>query len=468
MLNDPSLHPSSTDVPEVPSPQAIVQPPDSQSGNPQRNIVLLIGVGVLACVVLIGLMVSSQLPRKTGGNNDGTGNEEISPNLPSENQVVSPTSAVVTANNRLNIDLYTASKSEEGNLFFSPYSILSALAMTYEGARGTTAEEMRTVLHLPTDMAAARSEFGIINSQLNVANKPYAVSVANALWAQENFAFKREYLSLVEQIYGGAAVNLDFVTKLEVSRLTINGWVEAQTNDKIKDLIPPGMLDESTRLVLTNAIYFKGAWTKAFNAEDTTEQRFQLSPAEHKLVQMMQRTDEEAVFNYGEDAAAQLLELPYSGDDLSMVVILPKGELASVESMLTSDQLDRWRRSLTEQRVKVFLPRFKFETKYMMKEVLSALGMPTAFSDAADFTGMEDEVDEDVKIGEVIHQAFVEVNEEGTEAAAATAVVMLKSTSIGGPEEKIPTFRADHPFIFIIQQKASGNILFMGRVVDPS
>ena len=183
---------------------------------------------------------------------------------------------------------------------------------------------------------------------------------------------------------------------------------------------------------------------------------------------MMQRTDDESKFNYAGTNDLQILELPYSGEDLSMLIILPKKEdLEDLENSFTLEQLSKWKEMLNEQRVNIYIPKFKFETKYFMEEILPDMGMPTAFSDSANFTGMEDDPRKDLKIDKVIHQAFVEVNEEGTEAAAATAVTMIEITSVG-PEPRIPTFRADHPFIFIIQQKDTGNILFLGRVNDPA
>lgn len=375
---------------------------------------------------------------------------------------------IIEANNKFAFDLYSKYKTEEGNIFISPYSISTALMMTYEGAKGQTAKEMQEVIYIPENAELRRNAVSQIYNELNKGDKPYKLSTANALWAQEKFQFRKDYFNLVENYYGGSATNLDFVGNTEGSRLIINGWVEEQTNDKIKDLIPSGALTTDTRLVLTNAIYFKGEWVKQFNENDTKEQSFQITSSKNVQVPMMQRTDEESVFNYAENNDVQLLELPYSGEDLSMVIILPKDDLENLEKSFTLNQLTKWKESLTEQRVNIYIPKFKFETKYFMKETLSEMGMPTAFSDSADFTGMEDEPNEDLKIDKVIHQAFVEVNEEGTEAAAATAVIMGRITSSVGSEPRIPTFRADHPFIFIIQQKDTGNILFLGRVNNPT
>ncbi len=375
---------------------------------------------------------------------------------------------IVDANNQLALDLYLKYRSEEGNIFFSPYSISTALAMTYEGAKGQTAEEMQFVLHIPENANIRRANIEKIYNDINQDDKKYKLSTANALWAQEDFKFLDDYFSIVEEYYGGKVTNLNFDEKPEESRIIINNWVEDKTNNKIKDLIPVGIIKPRlTRLILTNAIYFKGNWVKQFNENDTKEQNFRLMPSNTNIkVPMIQRTDDESKFNYAENSDVQLLELPYSSEDLSMLILLPKDDnLEDLEKSFTLKKLTQWRDSLSEQRVNVYIPKFKFETKYFMAETLKDMGMPIAFSDNADFSGMTGK--KDLKIYNVIHQAFVEVNEEGTEAAAATAVIMGRITSVG-PEPVIPTFRADHPFIFIIQQKDSGNILFMGRVSDPT
>jgi len=374
-------------------------------------------------------------------------------------------SNVVDANNKFAIDLYSKYKTNEGNVFFSPYSISTALAMTYEGARGQTAEEMQKVFYFPEDSNTMRNGYANLYAEINKPDKKYKLSVANALWAENDFQFLDEYFNVVDQYYNGKVTNLDFKRDPEGSRVTINNWVEDKTNDKIKDLIPSGVINSMTRLVLTNAVYFKGEWVKQFNKDDTIERDFTTDSNNIVKAFMMQRTDDESIYNYGENNILQILEMPYSGDDLSMLIILPKdNNLEDVEKSFTTDELSDWKDELKEQRVNVFLPRFKFETKYFMAEDLAEMGMPTAFGNA-DFSGMTGKMD--LAISQVIHQAFVEVNEEGTEAAAATAVIM-KETSAGPGGPTIPVFNANHPFIFIIQQKDTGNILFMGRVSNPT
>lgn len=389
--------------------------------------------------------------------------EEIVTEPPTVPSSVFLADGVIEANEQFAFDLYAKYKSEEGNLFFSPYSISSALAMTYEGAKGKTAEEMQAVLHLPDDQERIRADFASINNELNKADKAYELTTANALWAQEDYPFVEDYFNVVAEYYGGQVTNLDFTTDTEKSRVTINNWVEDKTNDKIKDLIPEGVLTPMTRLVLTNAIYFKADWDSQFEAKDTRDGPFQLDSGQSVTAPMMRQTND---YNYGETGNLQILEMDYRGDDLSMLIILPKdGYLNQVEDAFNQNKLSDWKSGMGTEEVRVILPKFTFETKYFMAKDLQEMGMPTAFIyPGADFTGMSPTGE--LYIDEVIHQTFVEVAEYGTEAAAATAVVMEAGGVRATDEPKI--FNADHPFIFIIQQKDSGNILFMGRLSDPT
>ncbi len=374
-------------------------------------------------------------------------------------------SAVIEANNNFAFDLYSKYKIEEGNIFFSPYSISTALAMIYEGAKGQTAKEIQSVFHFPKDDSVRRSGYANLYNKINKEDKLYKLSTANALWAELNYTFLDEYFNLIDKYYDGQVTNLDFKKDSENSRITINNWVEDKTNNKIKDLIPVGAISNMTRLVLTNSVYFKGEWLKQFNENETQDEDFRTSLKNSVKVKMMKKTGKEAKFGYIENDKLQILEMPYSGEDLSMLVLLPKdGDMKSLENSITSENLSKWKKNISNQRVDIYIPKFKFETKYFMKNTLSEMGMPTAFK-GADFSGMTG--NKDLYISQVIHQAFVDVSEEGTEATAATAVVMTEKSM--GPDmgSIIPTFRADHPFIFIIQQKKSGNILFMGRVTNP-
>ena len=370
---------------------------------------------------------------------------------------------VVNSSNQFALDLYSNLREEDGNVFFSPYSISTALAMTYEGARGETAEEIQSVFYFPIDDETRRTSFEAIHNNFNKEDADYKLETANALWIQEDYRIIDEYIDTIEKYYGGAATNLDFITSTEDSRQTINSWVEEKTNNKIKDLFPPGSLDIYTRLVLTNAIYFKGDWVKQFNESDTRDEDFRVSGDQTVKVPMMRRTDEEARFNYAETEELQLLEMLYEGEELSMLILLPKNDdLEPIEESLTFENLDDWKSELRTQQVNVFIPKFTFTTKYSLNGNLEDMGMPSAFTETADFSGIDGTYG--LFIQSVVHQAFIDVNEEGTEAAAATGV-SVGITSLP-PEPK--TFRADHPFIFIIQERETGTILFLGRVTDPS
>ncbi len=231
---------------------------------------------------------------------------------------------VVNANNQFALDLYSKYKSKEGNVFFSPYSISTALAMTYEGAKGETAQEMQSVFHFSEDNNTRRGGYTDLYSEINKKDKKYKLHTANALWAEQDFHFSNDYFNVVEQYYNGKVTNLNFKQEAEKSRKTINNWIEDQTNNKIKDLIPTGVIDGLTRLVLTNAIYFKGEWVKQFNEDDTKSKDFKITLDNIIKVPLMRRTDDKAIFNYIEDSKLQILEMPYSGEDLSMLVLLPK------------------------------------------------------------------------------------------------------------------------------------------------
>jgi serpin B len=376
---------------------------------------------------------------------------------------VSLSSNVVDSNNQFAFDLYSKYSSEEKNIFFSPFSISSALAMTYEGARGQTAAEMQRVLHLPNDIEKVRSGYAEIYREINMADKPYKLSTANALWAQKDYSFLDAYLNTVDKYYDGKTTNLDFKTDTENSRITINNWVANKTDDKIKDLIPQGVLLPETRLVLTNAIYFKSNWSLQFDNASTTDQIFKSDSGTNVNVRMMHNTK---YFAYGETKDMQIIELPYSNNDLSMLVILPKTSLNDLEKSFTLSNLNDWKKNMNTTEVELSLPKFKFETKYFMADKLGELGMTTALSSSADFSGMTGK--KDLYINQVIHQAYIDVTESGTEAAAATAVLMVAGSLPPQDKPKPKIFNADHPFIFLIQERNSGNILFMGRMIDPT
>jgi len=377
---------------------------------------------------------------------------------------------VKSGNNAFALDLYGKLSEQEGNLFFSPYSISTALAMTYAGARGNTAAQMAEVMHFNLPQEWLHPAFGTLILYLQVRQQQeggYELAVANALWGQKGYPWLNEFLELTRENYGAGLrlQEVDFAGDTEGARQTINDWVEEETREKILELLQEGDINVETALVLTNAIYFKGDWASRFKENRTRPGPFTLSDGSKVEVPMMHQTEE---FGYMETDGLQALELPYAGEELSMLVLLPREieGLAELEESLTVVKLDEWLGALREREVDVYLPRFKMVSRFELSEVLKALGMTDAFDPQnADFTGMmaPRDIEGPLWISMVIHKAFVDVNEEGTEAAAATAVIMQ---GLDGPEEPA-IFRADHPFLFLIRDNASGSILFMGRVIDP-
>lgn len=364
-------------------------------------------------------------------------------------------------------DLYGRLSKEDGNVFFSPYSISSALAMTWAGARGQTAEQMAKVLHfdLPQEKLhpAMHELIGRISGP-GGAKRSYQLSVANALWGQVGYEFRKEFLDLNAANYGATLQSLDFEKAVEAARQTINAAVAAKTQDKIKDLIAPGVLNPDgnpTRLVLTNAIYFKGRWRVPFERSATKNEPFTLRDGKQVAVPMMQQTEH---LGYLKGEGFQAVSLDYVGGDLAMIVLLPDtvDGLAALEKSLTAANLAAWTAKMSPKAVHLALPRFKMTQEVQLKKTLLAMGMTDAFSAKADFSAMTNQ-ENAFCISAVIHKAFVEVNEEGTEAAAATGIVV----SEGEVEEIIP-FRADHPFLVLIRHKATGCILFLGRVMNPA
>ncbi|KPJ51062.1 MAG: hypothetical protein AMJ41_00345 [candidate division Zixibacteria bacterium DG_27] len=374
---------------------------------------------------------------------------------------ISDKEIVVKGNNAFALDLYAQLKKEQGNLFFSPFSISTALGMTYAGARGNTERQMAEVLHFELGQEGLHPAFRELFMELNSrpGGRRYELSVANALWGQKGYRFLEEFRELVRKNYGGGLNQVDFVKARETARRTINTWVEGETRGKITDLLKPGIINSWTRLVLTNAIYFKGYWASRFKEELTQEAPFTLVTGGKVNVPMMHLNGE---FRYMEMDDLQALELPYLGGDLSMVVFLPKETdgIRNFEPSLTAGSLKKWLVRFREQEVLVALPKFKMTCDFRLDQALKSMGMTDAFEEA-DFSGMTGR--KELFIAAVVHKAFVEVNEEGTEAAAATAVVMEK----GAVGQRPPVFRADHPFLFLIRDLRSNSILFLGRVMDP-
>ncbi len=373
-------------------------------------------------------------------------------------------SALADANNHFAVDLYKhLAKQGQGDIFFSPESISLALGMTYDGARGQTAAEMAKALHFNQPADELNAGFATLVKQMNESGKSYQLSVANRLWGQAGYKFLDVYLKTTRDVFGAELQTLDFVHQAEQSRQTINAWVEKQTHDKIKDLIGPGVLGADTRLVLTNAIYFKGDWQSQFEKDATSKQPFHLTAANSASTDMM---NQEKHFKFAHPKDVRILEMPYRGGDLSMCVLLPDSVdgLADLEKSLTTDQLKAWLGGLKTKNVSLTFPKFKATKEFELSKTLAAMGMPLAFTDQADFSGMDGK--RDLAISAVIHKAFVAVDEKGTEAAAATAVA-ISALSMPVPQES-ETFNADHPFMFLIRDNRSGSILFMGRYTGPA
>lgn len=362
------------------------------------------------------------------------------------------------------LDLYNQLKMTDGNLFFSPFSIFTALAMTWAGARENTAVQMAETLHFTEKPAQFHRAIGDLISQLNAVQKETDVelSIANAIWAQKGYQFLDEFFRIVQQSYQADLKQVDFSSAAESARQAINAWVEQQTNEKIKDLLPPKVLNALTRLVLVNAIYFKGFWDNQFKSRDTREMEFWLLTEVAVKVPMMHQ---EHQFGYWENDWLQIMEMPYKEESLSLIVLLPKEKtgITDLEQKLNFENMMAWQSRLRKRKVIVFFPKFKIESQFSLGQTLALMGMSDAFDpELADFSAMVGQ--KELYISAVIHKAFLEVNEEGSEAAAATGVVVGVTSIAPSP----PIFKADHPFVFFIRDNKSQSILFLGRVLNPA
>jgi serpin B len=370
--------------------------------------------------------------------------------------------SLVKGNSEFAVALYDQLARKDGNLFFSPYSISTALAMTYGGARGKTAQEMKKTLrfHLKSDWL--HPAFGKLSTQLDgeKTKRLAQLRVANRLWGQKDYGFLPNFLMLAQTDYHAGLEELDFVNNTEGARQRINAWVEKQTQQKIKDLMPQGSVMRMTRLVLTNAIYFKAAWMHQFSDKDTKPSDFTLADGKKVQVPLMHGN---LRAGFVQQEGFSVLVLPYERQELSMIVVLPKDatSLPQVEKQLSEANLAKWLEKSTGHQVDVTLPKFKITARFMLNDTLKEMGMREAFTfGKADFSGMATR--EELYISAVVHKAFVDVDEKGTEAAAATGV-SVGTLSLPPPA----VFRADHPFLFLIRDNASGSILFMGRLSNP-
>lgn len=368
--------------------------------------------------------------------------------------------AIARANNQFAIDLYhQLNDDSNGNLLFSPYSLSLALGMTYSGARGETARQMAQVMYFPWSDDRLHVGLSQLQERISTSSDPQTqISTANRVWLQQNYRFLASFLEITRSYYGAEPELLDFAREPEACRSRINEWVSQQTQGKIDELIPNGAIDELTRFVLTNAIYFKSPWFDPFDPEDTQPEVFTISPNQTAMVPTM-------IGNIAVDYAAiddlHVVKLWYTDDWLSMVILLPEEghTLADIEATLTIDNLERWlSTSFMPQEMNLWIPKFKIEADFDLSDVLDTMGMSHAFGPRADFSGAS--VATQLQLGKVLHSTFIDVNEEGTEAAGATAVV-------GATRGNSADLHVDRPFIFLIWDEETESILFLGRLVDP-
>ena len=375
---------------------------------------------------------------------------------------------LVLGNNEFAMDLFknVCGSQESDNIFLSPYSISSALGMTYAGARGQTAGEMAEVLHFTLPVEAINRAFYSLTEALSSdensgsdSGDSFTLSISNGLWVEAGFSLLDEYVAEVTRYYSAAVRNLDFINDSEGSRETINDWVAERTMNRIQNLIPEGALNEDTRVVLTNAVYFKASWSKPFDERSTADAPFSLAGGSTIDVPMMNQTE---FFNYAATEGCRAVELNYAAGNASMLILLPDGDIEEFQQGFSADMLQTIRRRLSSCNVTLSMPKFEFSRSMPLSRLLRELGMESAFGRGADFSGFTGSPD--LFISEVLHKAFVKVDEAGTEAAAATAVIMAL-TAI--PQEPLQMI-IDSPFMFFILDRESGSILFMGRVMDPS
>ena len=376
--------------------------------------------------------------------------------------------SLVSDNTAFALDLYQQLRTKDSNLFYSPYSMSLALAMTYAGAAGETERQMAETLHFGLPQSRLHPAFNSLALELAERGRGaqgkdgegFRLNIVNATWGQKDYEFLDSFLDVLAEDYGAGLRLVDFIGAPEKSRVTINDWVSQQTEDRIKDLIPQGLINELTRLVLTNAIYFNAAWASPFSENATSDGVFKLLDGGEVTVPMMRQTES---FGYAEGDGYQAVELPYDGNELSMVILLPEaGRFGNFEASLDSARLDEVLGALNYRQVDLTMPKFEFETELGLKVTLSDMGMPLAFTPDADFSGMTGH--RELFITEVVHKAFVSVDEAGTEAAAATAVIVGLTAVPVSPV----VVNIDRPFIFLIRDIETGAVLFLGRILNPA
>ena len=424
---------------------------------------LIIVVVIVLLLPLIASIQMGQPAQLAAGEVLQSDRERITSPDAAPNEQVS----LVEGNSAFAFELYQALKGKGGNLFYSPYSISLALAMTYAGARGDTAEQIAATLHFILEQDRLHPAFNWLDAELakrgegaqGKDGEGFRLNIVNAIWGQKDYEFLTDFLDVLAENYGAGLRILDFITEAEKSRVIINDWVSDQTESRIEDLIPQGAIDALTRLVLTNAIYFNAAWKYPFDKKVTANGPFYLLDGAQVMVPMMKQTES---FGYTDGEGYQAVELLYDGGELSMVILLPEaGQFAAFEEGLQAQGVSDIISGLQPTEVALTMPKFEFDSDFSLKDTLVAMGMPIAFSGGADFSGMTG--NPELFISEVIHKAFVAVDEAGTEAAAATAVIM-RLTAV---PESVVAVTIDRPFIFLIRDVETGAILFVGRVLNP-
>ncbi len=437
---------------------------------------------------LLGLLIVTTLA--TLASCDAGGGPEVAVARSAKQRVAAPSvaasdaQALVHGNNQFALDLYRILRQDSDNLIYSPYSVSLALAMTYAGARGETEAQMADALHFTLPQERLHPAFNSLDQALtsrgagpedadaaSEEGEGFRLHIANAVWGQEGYEFLDLFLDLLAQNYGAGVRLLDFAQAPEKARTTINEWVSRQTEGKIENLIPQGAIDAATRLVLTNAIYFNAAWMHPFETGNTQDGPFHLLDGGQVTVPMMRQTE---TFGYAQGQGYQAVELRYAGPETateepptsttSALILLPEeGEFEAFEDSLDAQKLNAIVESLAYEQVELSMPKFEFDADFSLVEALKAMGMTDAFTGAADFSGMTG--DRALFIAEIVHKAFIGVDEEGTEAAAATAVIMAETAMPVEPEPIQVT--VDRPFLFLIRDRETGSLLFVGRVVNP-
>ncbi|AKG54182.1 serine protease inhibitor [Dehalogenimonas sp. WBC-2] len=426
---------------------------------------------VILPLFLSALMLVSACARPSYGEELKSDKTRLTPNIPS-----SEMAELVEGNTDFAMALYKLLKEDDGNIFYSPYSISLALAMTYGGARGETERQMAEALRFTLEQHKLHAALNVLDAALNSrgqgakgkGDEPFELKVVNAIWGQKDYQFLNEYLDLLAENYGAGLRILDFIKNPEASRKVINDWVAKETEQRIKDLLPQGSITDLTRLVLTNAIYFTGSWLTPFSEDATDDGIFNLLDG-HQITVSMMHQNESMGYTEGNimkssflQSGYQAVELKYDGDELSMVILLPEtGGFSAFENALDGATLQQIMGNLESNTVSLTMPKFEFDSEFDLKSALSALGMPIAFSDSADFSGMNGTGG--LLISDVVHKAFISVDEAGTEAAAATGIVVGTTSAPMDPK----TMTLDRPFIFLIRDIATNTILFTGRVMNP-